>query len=249
MNHPEPVTPDISVDRSSPVPLYYQVSEPMREAIASGRIPAGSLIEGEVAMAKRLGISRPTARRALQSLVDAGLLIRRRAVGTIVAPKEIHRNVELSSLYEDLERDQMTPTTKLLAYERRVAGEKIADVLGVKETAEIVEVRRLRYANGEPLALMTNYLPLEVAPDIAELENGGLYQAMRRKSWVVRTATQRIGARKLTKAEAQQLDESRGAAALTMERIGYTLEGQVIEYGTHVYRASHYSFTLTLAEN
>ena len=71
---------------------------------------------------------------------------------------------------------------------------------------------------------------------------------MRKDGHIVRTARQRMGARKLTAAEARSLDEPRGAAALTMTRIGYTLEGGVIEYGTHVYRASHYSFTVTLSE-
>lgn len=243
------VAPQITIDRSSPLPLYHQVADPLRHLITSGELPAGTRLEDEVSMARRLGVSRPTARRALQSLVDAGLVIRRRAVGTIVAPKAIHRDVKLTSLYDDLARGEQNPTTAVLDYDTIEASDDIAEALGCTPGAEIVRIHRVRFANGEPLALMTNYLPVDVAPTREELDAGGLYQAMRTHGHVVRTAKQTIGARKLTTAEARQLEETRGAAALTMTRIGYTGEGTVIEYGTHVYRATHYSFSLTLSEN
>ncbi|MDU0968393.1 MAG: GntR family transcriptional regulator [Actinomycetaceae bacterium] len=245
----EPVAPAITIDRTSPMPLYHQLSQPLHDMITSGELPAGTRLEDEVSMAKRLGVSRPTARRALQDLVDAGLVIRRRAVGTVVAPKAIHRNVALSSLYEDLDRDGQKPTTTVLGYEEVEANDEVADALNIAPGTPVIELRRLRMANGEPLALMTNYLPKDVAPEQSELETGGLYQAMRAHGHIIRTAKQTIGARKLTTAEAHELDEARGAAGLTMTRIGYTLDGDVIEYGTHVYRASHYSFTLTLSQN
>lgn len=249
MANTEPVAPKITIDRSSPMPLYHQLSQPLRQMIVSGELAAGTRLEDEVSMAKRLGVSRPTARRALQDLVDSGLVIRRRAVGTIVAPKAIHRDVKLSSLYDDLARANQAPTTTVLDYDTVEANDEVARALDIEPGTEVVLIRRLRYANGEPLALMTNYLPTDVAPERADLDAGGLYRAMRAGGHVVRTAKQTIGARKLTAAESRQLGESRGAAALTMQRIGYTLDGGVIEYGTHVYRATHYSFTLTLSEN
>lgn len=248
MSHADPVALHITIDRTSPVPLYHQLAAPLRALIVSGEIPAGARLEDEVSMAKRLGVSRPTARRALQDLVDAGLVIRRRAVGTIVAPKAIHRDVALSSLYEDLDRDGQQPTTRVLGYDLVPASDDVAAALAVESGTSVVRVIRLRYANGEPLALLTNYMPESVAPAQEELESGGMYQAMREHGHVVRTARQTIGARKLTAAESRQLEESRGAAALTMQRVGYTLEGDVIEYGTHVYRASRYTFALTLSE-
>ena len=61
---------DIELDHSSPVPLYHQISEPIKNLILDGTIPPGAKLEDELSMASRLGVSRPTARRALQSLVD-----------------------------------------------------------------------------------------------------------------------------------------------------------------------------------
>lgn len=245
---PSRTAPEITVDRTSPIPLYYQISEPLRQMILDGTLGPGTHLEDELTMAKRLGVSRPTARRALQSLVDLGLVIRRRAVGTIVAPKAIHRNIELSSLFEDLERDGQKPSTRVLEYEERPADKQLMERLQVPFKSPLIYVRRLRFAGEDPLAIMTNYLPPAIAPTRAELEEHGLYEMMREKGAVVHTAQQRISARRASAPETRLLDEPRGSAVLVMDRLGSAADGTPIEYGTHIYRASHYAFTLTLNE-
>ena len=87
MATPKTYITNIDLDHNSPIPLYHQISEPIKELILNGTIPAGAKLEDELSMASRLGVSRPTARRALQTLVDLRLVVRKRAVGTIVAPK------------------------------------------------------------------------------------------------------------------------------------------------------------------
>lgn len=93
----------LGVDRSSPVPLHYQLAQQLEAAIADGRLAAGGLLGNEIELAARLGLSRPTVRQAIQSLVDKGLLVRRRGVGTQVLHSKVRRPLELSSLYDDLE--------------------------------------------------------------------------------------------------------------------------------------------------
>ena len=237
---------DIELDHSSPIPLYHQISEPIKELILDGTIPPGAKLEDELSMASRLGVSRPTARRALQSLVDLRLVVRKRAVGTIVAPKEIHRQVKLSSLYDDLKDSGQKPTTKAISYEEVEASQEIAEDLRLEEGQTVIKAVRLRLANGEPLAIMTNYLPSEVAPTEKELRSGGLYDAMRSHGHEVVSASQTISARKASSEEAEILQESRGAAILSMRRIAYNQSGVPIEIGDHVYRASRYRFTVSL---
>ena len=237
---------DIELDHSSPIPLYHQISEPIKELILDGTIPPGAKLEDELSMASRLGVSRPTARRALQSLVDLRLVVRKRAVGTIVAPKEIHRQVKLSSLYDDLKDSEQKPTTKVISYDEVEASQEIAEDLRLEEGQTVIKVVRLRLANGEPLAIMTNYLPSEVAPTEKELRSGGLYDAMRSHGHEVVSASQTISARKASSEEAEILQESRGAAILSMRRIAYNQSGVPIEIGDHVYRASRYRFTVSL---
>ena len=96
--------PDVVVNRSSPVPLYFQVAEQIEGAIQGGQLAPGDRIANEVALADQLGLSRPTVRQAIQTLVDKGLLVRKRGVGTQVVNAPIRRTVELTSLYDDLTR-------------------------------------------------------------------------------------------------------------------------------------------------
>ena len=155
----------VELDRSSPVPLYYQLAQAIEAAIRDGELSPGDRFENELALAKRLTLSRPTTRRAIQELVDKGLLVRKRGVGTQVVQNPVHRRVELTSLFDDLARAGQEPTTQLLDYRVGPPDEEVARELSLKDDREVVSIHRLRCANGEPLAVMTNHLPVEIAPD------------------------------------------------------------------------------------
>jgi DNA-binding GntR family transcriptional regulator len=242
------VTLAVELDRSSPVPLYYQLAQAIEAAIRDGQLAPGDRFENELALAKRLMLSRPTTRRAIQELVDKGLLVRKRGVGTQVVQSPVHRGVELTSLFDDLVRAGQDPTTQLLDYHTGTPTEEIARELNLAEDREVVIIRRLRCANGEPLALMLNYLPVELAPEAEALEKAGLYQSLRARGVHIRLARQRIGARPASRAEARLLDEKPGAPLLTMTRTAFDDSGSAVEYGTHCYRASRYYFDTTLVD-
>ena len=105
------------IDRQSPVPLYHQLAEQFSNAITVGQLQPGDAFENEIAVAERLQVSRPTVRRAIQELVDQGLLLRRRGLGTRVANSKVHRKFELTSLYDDLVRDKRHPRTTVIKHE------------------------------------------------------------------------------------------------------------------------------------
>jgi DNA-binding GntR family transcriptional regulator len=237
----------IRIDRSSPVPLYFQVAQRLQELIESAQMPAGSRLDNEIALADQLGLSRPTMRQAIQHLVDKGLLVRKRGVGTQVAHSRVRRQVELTSLYDDLDRAQRQPRTEVLSFGIVPAVPEVAVALNIAAGAEVMAVERLRYAEDEPLALMHNFLPaglVDITPE--RLAERGLYQLLREGGVQMRIADQTIGARKATAHEARLLDEPRGAPLLTMARTAYDHAGHAVEYGSHVYRASRYTFELTL---
>jgi DNA-binding GntR family transcriptional regulator len=238
----------ITIDRFSPVPLYFQVATSLSDLIESGRLPAGSRLDTEVTLADRLGLSRPTMRQAIQTLVDKGLVVRKRGVGTQIVHSAVRRKVELTSLDDDLRRAQREPRTEVLAFSVGPAPEPIRVALHLEPDAEVISVERLRFAEDEPLALMHNYLPRAVAPGLtaAQLGERGLYQVLREHGVQLRIADQTIGARRATAAEARLLGEGRGAPLLTMQRTAYDHAGRAIEYGSHVYRADRYSFEVSL---
>ena len=236
----------IELDRSSPVPLYHQVAQAIQAAIDDGRLSPGELLENEISLAGRLGISRPTARQALRELVDKGQLVRKRGAGTHVAPARIRRPVDLTSLYDDLSKGGQQPSTTVLEHTTVHASVEVAAALDISEGTEVVLIRRLRLADGEPIALMTNFLPPAIAPTRADLEADGLYDCLRGRGIKPRIARQRIGARTATTAEARMLQESPRAALLTMERTAFDETGAAVEFGQHIYRASRYTFDTTL---
>jgi DNA-binding GntR family transcriptional regulator len=239
----------LRVDRSSPVPLYYQLAQQLEQAIASGRLNAGDRLENELDLAERFGLSRPTVRQAIQELVRKGLLVRKRGVGTQVVHGQVKRPVELSSLYDDLERTGQHPRTSVLVRDTVAADARLAGALGLPVGVPVTRIERLRSAGDEPLALMSNWLPADVADlTVAELERQGLYELLRRRGVHMRIATQRIGARAATPAEARLLQERKGAPLLTMERTAYDDSGRAVEFASHVYRAQNYSFEVTLVE-
>jgi DNA-binding GntR family transcriptional regulator len=238
----------ITIDRSSPVPLYFQVAQQLQELIESGVLPPGTRLSNEISMADQFGLSRPTMRQAMQHLVDKGLLARKRGVGTQVVTNRIRRQVELTSLYEDLEREGRRPRTEVLSLRTVPAGQAVAAALRIEEGADVLSLERLRFADDRPIALMRNHLPAGSADLTREaLAGAGLYQLLRRAGIDLGTATQTIGARRATASEARLLEEGRGATLLTMTRTAYDGSGRPVEYGSHVYRATRYSFEMTVA--
>jgi DNA-binding GntR family transcriptional regulator len=242
-----PVRPG-ELDRTSPVPLYFQVASRLQELIENGEIGVGARIENEVDLAERLGVSRPTTRRAIQYLVERGMLVRKRGVGTQVVHPKVRRPVELTSLYDDLVAADRKPRTEVLALRVVPAPDSVADALELPRGTEVTWIERLRYAGGEPLALMHNAIPVDlIRLTVHELADHGLYELLRRAGYVPRNATQVIGARSANAGEARVLLEKRGASLLTMVRTAWDAGGRPLEYGSHVYRASRYSFEISLS--
>lgn len=235
------------LDRSGPVPLYFQISTRLERAIREGTIPAGARLENEIAIGERLSLSRPTVRRAIQELVDKGLLVRRRGIGTQVVQARVSRPVELTSLHEDLARVGQTPTTRVLSLERVPADEATAELLRVTPGTEITKIRRLRGTDGTPVAILQNYLPPEFA-DITEeaLTKYGLYEILRARGTTIKVANQTIGARRAHGDEHELLDVPKGGPLLTMDRVAFDQGGRVVEAGHHCYRPDLYSFETTL---
>lgn len=241
------VTNRIIIDRHSPVPLYFQVAQQIEELIASGDVVPGMHLEDELDLAGRLGLSRPTVRRAMQHLVEKGLIVRRRGIGTRVVSPKVRRPLELTSLYDDLARSGQRPSTSVLSHYMADADREVAQALGVPEGTPVIAVTRLRRAMDQPIARMSNYLPQDrVAITSEDLEQQGLYQLLRAAGVQLHAATQVIGARSASAAEARLLGESRGAALLTMQRTTYDDHGLAVEYGNHIYAASRYSFEMSL---
>ncbi|MCU1407677.1 MAG: Transcriptional regulator [Glaciihabitans sp.] len=252
MSQEQSVLPDglfMDIDRNGPVPLYFQISSRLERAILAGDLPSGSRLENEVHLSERLGLSRPTVRRAIQELVDKGLLVRRRGIGTQVVHGQVTRKVALTSLFEDLSSSGQKPTTTILGFELIPATAIVAESLNVAKGDEVLHIRRVRLADQVPVAVLENFLPtpfLDIDED--QLREHGLYQLLRAKGTTMRVARQKIGARRATSDESELLDVDKGGPVLTVERVAYDSSGRAVEFGHHCYRPDLYSFEVTLVD-
>lgn len=237
----------LDIDRASPVPLYHQVAQGIEAAIRSGKLAAGSKLNNEVTLAAELSLSRPTMRKAMDELVRSGLLVRKRGVGTQVVATQVKRHLELSSLFDDLQRSGSKPSSEILSFAHVAADDTIRDGLNLEPGARVYHLVRLRRVDGKPLALMENWVRDDVA-DLEEksLKEHGLYEMLRSAGVNFRLAQQRIGARTCDDYEAGLLEIARGSALVTMDRTAVDDIGRNIEIGHHVYRADSYSFEMTL---
>ncbi len=238
----------VQIDRSSPVPLYHQLAEQLSAAVADGRLQPGDPFENEVALGERLQLSRPTVRRAIRELVDQGLLVRRRGVGTRVAGRRVHRKLKLSSLYDDLEREGRKPRTRVLEHEL-CEDEHAATALDLPVDTPLLSIVRLRSAGESPLAILHNWLPPAYSDLTAEeLEQDGLYALLRERGARPVVAHQSVGARMPSASERRNLEIRGSNPVLTMSRSAFDAGGNPVEYGDHCYRAQDYTIDLMVDE-
>ena len=243
----------VTLDRGSNVPLYRQLAQALTRGIDNGDLHVGQLVEPEVELAQRLSLSRPTVRRAIGQLVDAGLLIRRRGVGTVVATGGVRQDAELNSLYDDLVAERRSPRTVLLELDHGDVNAQAAVRLGLPRRTRLVRVKRLRLIGELPLAILENWLPSDspavpaLTPD--RLGREGLYSILRSVGLRPHSAFQRFGARNATGAERRLLRLTRADPLLTVSRRSYDRDGDVIECGDHCFRGDQYSIEVKVMED
>ena len=199
-------------------------------------------------LAERLGISRPTMRRAMEQLVDQGLVVRRRGIGTRVVQPKVRRPLELTSLHDDLSTTGQKPSTVVLRFETVGADAEVAGRLRIEEGDPVVHIERLRSAREQPIARMTNWLPASaVSFEEAALAGSPASTSCSAARACTSTRRPRPWARaRRPRRRPAQLGEPRGSALLTMERETLDDHGTAVEFASHLYAASRYSFEINL---
>ena len=244
-----PVSIFSKLNRNSSVPLYFQISELLEKSILSGQLSAGDRLENEISICERLGLSRPTVRRAIEELVDKGLLVRRRGLGTQVVHGQVTRGVELTSLFDDLERAGRKPSTKVVEFKLVPADAMIAQQLGVAVGEKVVFLHRVRSAGKTPVAVMQNWIhPRFAHLTESAVSKSGLYAWLRANGASIQVAKQKIGARRASTEESNLLEIEKNSPVLTLDRTAFDNSGVALEHGQHCYRTDLYSFEFTIVE-
>lgn len=238
------------LDRRSPIPLYHQVAEALRQEITARRLRPGDLLTTEEEVERRFGVSRATARRALEELVDEGLVERVTGKGTRIArPKVQVRLPNMLSFTEEILRLGMTPSSRVLSLGTVAPDEDVAGHLELGEGELVARLERVRYADGEPIVYMVDYLPSQLAPpsgEVLEAAHGSLYAFLATRGVEVTEALHIIEARDVPEEVAQHLGVAPGAPALFFRRTTYDREARPVVYEESFCRADLYRYTVRL---
>jgi DNA-binding GntR family transcriptional regulator len=242
---------DIELDRSSPMPLYHQVARELERAIADGRLARGDYLENEIALAEQWQVARLTLRRSIQELVDKGLLVRHRGVGTRVVNDELPRLPRLGSLYDEIVEQGRTPRTSVLAHDRVVADDAVAERLALVPGSQVIYLERCRHVDGRRVAILRNWLTIEAAADITTSQLGeyGLYQLLRQRGIWPHSANRRIAARIANPIDAALLGVRVGAPVLTVDSTMQDKAGRRVEVSEQIHDGSDYVLELSVVES
>jgi DNA-binding GntR family transcriptional regulator len=245
-------TPDLAItlDRYSPVPLWHQIATRLEGAIASGELQRGDHLENELDLCERWQVSRPTVRKAIQTMVERGLMLRRRGIGTVVISNSAHRPTRLADLHDDLTGQGRTPSTRLLSIETITPDPDIAQALWLTGRSRVLHMERIRFADDRPLALMRNWVVTDLGDgiDTDRLATDSLYAVLRSAGIQPYRARQRIGAVAADRELAKLLDVAVGAPLITVHRVMSDDTGRPIEVGEHHIAAERHSMEMTLIE-
>ena len=238
------------LDRQSPMPLYYQIKEWIRGMIHAGELKPGDRIPPEDILSQQLQVSRMTMRRALCDLAGEGLLIRKRAVGTLVAipRQELPFFVnKLSGLTEEMADKGITVQSRVLTHERQQATYEISRHLKLQLHEYVILIRRLRSTNNAPLVIENTYHPLERFPDLlnTDFTNRSIYNFIH-EHYQVRPhqAQDSFVASIADMEEAKFLDIEIGAPVMRYQRIALDIQGEPIEFTQSIYRADRFKFVV-----
>lgn len=237
------------IDKQSPIPIYYQLEQYIKEKIEKGEWRPGEIIPSEREWAETYDISRMTVRQAVNNLVNDGYLVRRRGKGTFVAAKKIEQPLKgLTSFSEDMRARGMEPGTIVLRFETVPASEKLAEGLGVTKGDDLYEVRRLRLADGLPMALETLYIPVHLVPGLTrDVVSGSVYEFIEKETGlIIGSAVQTLEASVARKLEAEHLQVKEGAQVLLLERRTCLDDGRPMEIVKSVYRGDRYKFMIEM---
>ncbi|KKB09209.1 GntR family transcriptional regulator [Devosia chinhatensis] len=229
-------------------PLYLQLKRWIEDAIRRGTINPGDALPSERDLALRADVSRVTVRKAVQQLVQDGVLVQRHGSGTFVAPEtpRVEQSLsQLTSFTEDMARRGMSVRSQWLDRGLYAASPEETMVLGLGSDERAARISRLRLTGDMPLAIERASLSSTILPDPAALGDS-LYEHLDRFGVRPVRAIQRIRAANIAEDDASRLQVPVGSAGLHIERISYLATGRVIEFTRSIYRGDTYDFVAEL---
>ena len=242
---------DHKLDKSVPIPLYFQLKSILLEEIKSNAYPVDTLIPTEKEISEMFKISRTTVRQAITELVQEGWLYRIKSKGTFVARVKIKQDFikRLEPFNEQIERTGRKPSTELLALETVAMTEQVASHLQANAGEKAIYLYRKRCADGEPIVTVETYLPYDKCAFLLghDMSRESMYNvlASSEKTRICRV-NRTMEAVAANQRDVETLDIRRGKPIHLFNTVGYNKADEPIEYSIARYRGDRNRFEVDL---
>lgn len=220
---------------------YQQIADDLRARL--GAVGVGEVLPSEADLSQEFGVSRVTIRRALEILREEGLVDARQGFGWYVAGEPLRQHLdELSTIEGQLERRGIKPERRVVEFDFRAAPKRIGKVLG---TDQVLRVKRLNLADGQPFAVVTVWCPAELGQHLSrrDVEQHPFYEML---GVALRGATQTIGADSVDGVDAKLLGVPSSSPVLRCERITTDTQGKPVLMSEYVFPARRTEFVVEL---
>jgi GntR family transcriptional regulator len=237
------------INKNSPIPLYHQLEEHIKDLIEKGKLKPGDSVPPEREFAEKYKISRMTVRQAFTKLVNEGYLHRLQGKGTFVSERKIEQALQgLTSFTEDMKARGMEPGSQLIHFEIIPSTSQIAGQLAISEYGPVYEIKRICLADGVPMAIETNYISANLIQGLTEkIVNQSLYAYIESQlNLIIDKASQIIESSIASQTEAKLLNISKGAPVMLIQRNTFLQDGTPVELVKSIYRADRYKFMIQL---
>jgi GntR family transcriptional regulator len=207
-------------------------------------LAVGDAIPSERQLGVDLSVSRLTVRAALDQLVREGYLVRRRGAGTFVAEPKVQKGtIDITSFSDDMRARGLTPGSRTLELREIPAGARLGRILHVSPSEQVVSVKRLRLADGEPMAIELLHVRASLVPGLTaeDLERHSFYELLvARYEISIVGGTQTVEPTVTSEDESKTLGVPLHSPALLFERVTRSAGGEVVEYTSSTYRGDRY---------
>ena len=236
------------LNKNSPIPLYYQIAERIKEQVALGDLAAGDQLPPERELCDQFGVSRMTVRQAVTYLAKQGVLDVRPGVGTFIAqPKLTYDALHLLGFSEEMARSGAVAESLVLEQSLVVPAARVASKLRLDPNETVVQIVRLRRVNQEPMLLETSMIRAAIVPDLeqVDLAQNSLYELLERRYGLrLQRSHQTVEVVIANEYEQQLFGLRSGAAMILLEGATYDADEQPIEYFKAIYRGDRCKFEL-----
>ncbi len=236
----------------SPQPLYIKIKEALKKSILEGLYKAHEKLPSEKSLMTQFGVSRITVRQALRDLTSEGLIFSSQGKGTFVSkPKAVQDVHRLEGFGEAMASKGYDTNARVVGIRQMIGSREVLEALDLKAKALVVEVKRIRYLNLEPISIDTSYFPLEIGEHFFSKDlSGDIFPMLENQlGRSLGRADIRLEARAADEEIAELLQIEPGNPIMWVQRLTFDQHGAPVDFEYLAIRGDSYQYHFEVERN